>query len=191
MKRSEQPRTELANAKGCIEGMRTAKSLVDFEENWKTFLHRLERLWNKTVSHYSRSPKWNGWKGKYEQLRKKDPLLAYLINARGAEEHTVNEIVSREPGGIGINPAEGNSLFIEQMTINKGNIAIKSPQNIRIDFIPAKTVLAPIINRGRTYAVPTSHLGNSLDPTQVVDVAEKAVGFYEGFLDEVETHFVK
>jgi len=171
--------------------MRTAKSLDEFEEHWKTLLHRLERVWNKTLSHYNRSPKWNGWKGKYEQLRKKDSLLAYLINARGADEHTVNEILSREPGGIGINPAEGKSLYIEHMTVDKGHISIKSPQKIRVDFIPAKTVLVPVVNRGRTYPVPTSHLGNAIDPTQVVDTAETGVGFYQGFLDEVEAYFVK
>ena len=105
-------------------------------------------------------------KGKYEQLRKKDPLLVYLINARGADEHTVNEIVSREPGGIGINPAEGNSLYIEEMTINKGTISIKSPQKIRVDFIPARTKLLPVVNRGRTYPIPISHRGTPIDPSK-------------------------
>jgi hypothetical protein len=191
MKSSEQPRIEITKAKACIEGMHNAISLDEFEEHWKNLLHRLERVWNKTLSHYSKSPKWHGWKGKYEQLRKKDPLLSYLINARGADEHTVNEIVSRKPGGIGINPAEGNSLYIEKMTLNKGHISIKSPQRIRIDFIPAKTVLAAVVNRGRTYPAPTSNLGNTIDPTKVIDVAEMGIEFYQGFLDDVETHFVK
>ena len=191
MKHSEQPRVEVANAKASIEGMRNARSLDEFEEQWKSFLHRLERVWNKTSHHYGKSPKWNGWKGKYEQLRKNDPLLAYLVNARGADEHTVNEILSREPGGIGINPAEGNSFYIEHMTINKGQISIKSPQKIRIDFIPAKTRLLPVVNRGRTYAVPVSHRGKVIDPTKVVEIAETAVKFYEEFLNDAESYFVK
>ena len=103
----------------------------------------------------------------------------------------MNEITSREPGGIGINPAEGNSLYIEHMTINKGTISIKSPQKIRVDFIPAKTLLAAVVNRGRTYPVPTTHRGNPIDPTKVVDIAETAVEFYREFLDEVEAYFVK
>lgn len=191
MKKSEQPRIELAKAQACIEGMRNSRSLDEFEEHWKSLLNRLERIWNKTFHHFSRSPKWNGWKGKYEQLRKKDPLLSYLVNARGADEHTVNEITTRELGGIGINPAEGNSLYIENMAINRGHISIQSPQKIRVDFIPAKTVLAAVVNRGRTYPAPRSHRGNPIDPTKVIDVAETAVEFYRGFLDEVEAYFVK
>jgi hypothetical protein len=191
MKSSEQPRIELTKANACVEGMRTSKSLDEFEEYWKSFLHRIERVWNKTLSHYSKSPKWNGWKSKYDQIRKKDPLLSYLINARGADEHTVNEIVSREPGGIGINAAEGNSLFIEEMTINKGLVSIKSPQKIRVDFIPAKTILVTVINRGRKYPVPTSHLGKAIDPTKVLDISEVAVNFYQELLDDAEAYFVK
>jgi hypothetical protein len=79
MKRSEQPRIELAKAKACIEGMRFAKSLEDFEEDWKTLLHMLERVWNKTLSHYSRSPKWNGWKGRYQQNMGGRVLIFHLI----------------------------------------------------------------------------------------------------------------
>lgn len=191
MQYSEQPRKEFATAVSAIEAMRNAKSLNEFEECWKSFLHRLERVWNKASHHYGKSPKWNGWKGKYEQLRQRDPLLSYLVNARGAEEHTVNEIVSRDGGGIGINPAKGNSLYIEEMTINNGTISIKSPQQLRIDFISAKTKLLPVVNRGRTYPVPTTHLGRQIDPANVVEVAEAGAKFYEKFLNEVESYFVK
>jgi hypothetical protein len=191
MKYSDQPRKEVAQALSSIEAMKKSFSLDEFEENWKSFLRHIERIWNKVAHHYGKSPKWNGWKGKYEQLRKKDPLLSYFINARGAEEHTVNEIVSRDPGGIGINPAEGNSLYIEKMTINNGNITVKSPQKIRVDFIPAKTKLVPVLNRGRTYPVPETHLGNKIDSTNVIEVAEHGARFYVSFLNDVEAYFVK
>ncbi|MFN7573411.1 MAG: hypothetical protein ACK5TK_18540 [Betaproteobacteria bacterium] len=191
MQRSEQPHIELAKARAAIDAMRSAKALDEFEENWKEFLGRLERVWNKAFSHFGKSPKWNGWKGKFEGLRKTDPLLAYLVNARGADEHTVNEIVAREPGGIGINPAEGNSLYIESMEINNGYISIKSPQKLRIDFLPARTTLLPVVNRGRTYPIPTTHLGNPVDPTNVVSVAEAGAQFYQQFLAQAEEFFVK
>ena len=143
MQHSEQPSFELAKARAAIEIMRNAKALDEFEESWKEFLGRLERIWSKSKSHFGKSPKWNGWKGKFEPLRKTDPLLSYLINARGADEHTVNEIVGRMPGGIGINPAEGSSLYIEHMESKDGNIFIKSPQKIKVEFLPEKTTLLP------------------------------------------------
>jgi hypothetical protein len=100
MKSSEQPRIELEQAKTCVEEMRISKSLDEFEEYWKTLLHRLERVWNKTLNHYSKSPKWNGWKSKYDQLRKKDPLCYIsltqeeLMNTRLMKLFHANQEVS-------------------------------------------------------------------------------------------------
>jgi hypothetical protein len=95
MKHSDQLKIELSKAREAIKSMRNAKTIDEFEESWKTFLGRLERVWSKSINHFGKSPKWNGWKGKFESLRKSDPLLSYLVNARGAEEHTVNEIIKR------------------------------------------------------------------------------------------------
>jgi hypothetical protein len=191
MQHSEQSSLELAKARSTIEVMRNTTALEDFEEGWKEFLGRIERVWNKASNHFCKSPKWNGWKGKFEGLRRSDPLLSYLVNARGTDEHTVNEITGKEPGGIGINPAEGNSLYIEHMEINNGNIFIKSPQKIKINFLPSRTTLLPITNRGRTYSVPTTHLGKPVDPKNVIAIAEAGAQFYENFLVQAEEFFIK
>jgi hypothetical protein len=191
MQKSEQPHIELKLAMLSIDAMKTAASLDDFEESWKTFLHRIERIWNKVANHYGKSPKWNGWQGKFLKLRKEDPLLSYLINARGAEEHTVDDIVTRQAAGIGIGPAEGNYLYIEHMTIDGPNISIKSPQKIKIDFIAERTVPLPVKNRGRVYSVPISHLGNVIDSSSVIFIAEAGLNFYLELIKEVEHAFVR
>lgn len=169
--------------------MKNAQSFADFEEHWKNLLHQVERCWTKASSKYGSLSNWRAFRDKYESLRRNDPLLAYMKNARDADEHTVDDIVSHEPGGIGINPAEGNSLYIERMEINRGLISIESPQRIRVDFIPGKTKLLPVNKRDGTYAAPTSHLGDAIDPDNVADVAERAIGFYEKVLDEAESAF--
>jgi hypothetical protein len=177
---------ELDRARAAVAGMRAAQSLDAFEERWKEFLHHLERTWNKTTAHFRKSPKWNGWQSKYEHLRRADPLLSYLVHARNADEHTVTEIVEREAGGIGVNPAEGEGLYIERMEIGGGRVAIQSPQRLKIDFRPARTRLVTAVDRGHTYAVPTSHLGQPLDAANIVGAAELAVGFYADALAEAE-----
>ncbi|GED78413.1 MULTISPECIES: hypothetical protein [Pseudomonas] len=192
MQNSPAPRIELEKALKSIEEMEHAKSLDDFEEAWKAYLFRIERSFNKAQAHFKKSPKWDAWWGKYKRLRSSDELLAYLINARGAEEHSVEEIVGRDGGGIGINPAHGNSLYIESLTTDAfGNIQIRSPQAIKIDFIPEKTKLLPVLNRGRTYPTPHMHLGKPIDASDVCGVARLAHNFYSSFLLEAELYFVK
>ncbi len=191
MQHSDQPFVELKKAEEAISAMESSKTLDQFEEQWKEFLRRIERCWNKAQAHFGKSPKWNGWQGKIEKLRKNDDLLLYLVQARGAEEHSVNEISEHQPGSIGINPAVGNSLFIEKLEIRNGQIVeLRSPQLLRIDVLPARIRLLPVVNRGRRYEIPQHHLGGSIDPMNVISISKAAYIFYEKILTEAEKKFV-
>jgi len=174
-----------------MESMLNAKTLGEFEEGWKEFLRRIGRTWNKIQSHYGKSPKWTGWQSRYESLRKKDQLLSYLVNARGAEEHTVDAVVSTTPGGITINPAEGNFMHIESLSFDNGVLNVKSPQKLKVGFLSAKTELLPVVNRGRRYEVPKEHLGQAINPQDVSSVANAAFAFYESALADAENFFVR
>ena len=77
------------------------------------------------------------------------------------------------------------------MEIDSGQVSIKSPQKIRVDFLPARTTLLPVVNRGRIYPIPTAHLGSPVDPMNVVSVAEAGAQFYQQFLAQADEFFVK
>ena len=191
MQKSPYPEQELARARTALDAMRVAPTLDVHEESWKEFLRRIERCWNKVVAHYGKSPKWTGWNSKYERLRRTDELLCYLLNARGAEEHTVNEITEKKPGFVGINPAFGNVLIIDRLTVRNGVIDIKSPMPIKIDIQQPKVNINPVTNRGRTYPVPGTHLGVAVDSTDLVKLAELGIVFYETAVLDAEAFFVK
>jgi len=189
----DKPWEQLRKAESFIEKMAIAKTLDEYEEHWKDFLHNLERACNKLISHLKKSPKYQGWveRGRTEKLRKQDQLLSYLINARGAEEHSISDITKQQPGGIGINPATGNSLHINKLEINNGQIHIDSNQPIKIDFIPGKVELLPIKNRGRSYSVPNTHLGKHIKNSDPVKIATLGIEFYRSYFEMAEKHFVK
>ena len=169
--------------------MRCATSLDELEDQWKQFLSRIERVWNKCESHFSRSPKWAGWKGPYEKARKSDPLLSYLRNARGADEHTIAEIVSREPGTMRIGAGSTGSLHLRGMVIRNGEVFVDGDGSIKLTFTPGRVKLLPVTNRGRTYDLPRSHLGRPVDPDNVIEIAEAGLRYYAGLLDSAERAF--
>ncbi len=190
MQRTAAPAQELQKAMDAINKMESSQNLDDFEESWKQYLGRIERVFNKATAHYMKSPKWNAWSQKVIKLRSSDELLSYLRNARGADEHTVNEIVSRQSGGFTINPAHGTRLHIDNLTIDGGRIVeLRARQPVRIDFAPDRTMLLPVLNRGRTYKVPTSHLGGAISSENVIGVAKLGHKFYEEFLKSAEQYF--
>jgi hypothetical protein len=182
---------ELHKAKHSITAMEKSSNLDDFEENWKSYLHRIERCFNKAVSHYKKSPKWDSWCGHYKRLRAGDHLLAYLINARGADEHSVEEITKRQGGGVGVNPASGDVLVLRNVSINGGSLSFETDQPIQMSFYPQKMALLPVKNRGRVYPVPVYHLGQKINPDDVCGVAKLAISFYSAFLEDAEKYFVK
>ncbi|HSD36851.1 MAG TPA: hypothetical protein VLC92_05050 [Rhodocyclaceae bacterium] len=191
MQSTDASRIELKKAKLAIDGMLGAASMEIYEECWKEYLRRIERAWNKTSNHYGKSPKWDSWQGRIVKKRREDSLLVYLVNARGADEHSVSEIVARQPGGIGINPAFGTEIRNLRIQSANGVFDIQSDTPLKIDFLPGKVSLLPVTNRGRTYPVPTSHLGKVIDSSNVVDVATLGLCFYEDVLSQAEAYSVK
>lgn len=171
--------------------MRDSKTLGEMEEHWKEFLSRLERVWNKAANHFGKSPKWNGWQGSFLKLRKTDPLLAYLINARGADEHTISDITKNEPGFIGMNPGPSGVLHIKSIQTINGVTHIDADSDAVIHVHQPHIKLLPILNRGVSYEVPVKHLDQPIDPNNLIDIAEKAIAFYDSFLSAAENFFVR
>lgn len=191
MQKSEQPHIELNKARVAISDMKTSQSWESMEESWKTFLHRVERAWNRVLHHYGKSPKWNGWQANVLRQRKSDPLLSYLINARGCDEHTGEDIVTRTPGGFGIGTTDGGPLYIERLTINNGHVTFKGSSNAKFTFTSAGVELKSIVNRGREYHPPLEHLGKPIGSKSMIHIAELGLEFYSVFIESVERHFVK
>jgi hypothetical protein len=49
--------------------------------------------------------------------------------------------------------------------------------------------LVPVNNRGKTYVVPTEHLGVALTGSDPVSIAMAAVSFYSGALKRIDAEF--
>ncbi|WP_448144575.1 hypothetical protein [Pseudomonas silesiensis] len=191
MQRSEQPHIELRKAKDSLEEMKASTSLEVMEESWKAYLHRIERTWNRVLHHYGKSPKWSGWQATVLKQRKSDPLLSYLINARGCDEHTGDDIVSRTPGRLSIRAGDDGPLYIKSLSINKGEISYRGSGKAVFEFTSEAVVLKSILNRGREYHPPTEHLGAPILSVSMIEIAKLGLDFYSDLIDRVEHFFVK
>jgi hypothetical protein len=191
MQASAKPREEFQKAREAFERMRNAKSFAEFEESWKEYLRRIDRIWNKAEAHFHRSPKWVGWAGKFVALRTKDELLSYLMQARNADEHSISDIAERQAGSTMINAADpGRPLYIRKLEMSGGKMFLDA-DNAVVIVVPERVKLLPVTNRQKTYSPPTKHLGSDLDANNVLDVAERGLRFYEDFLEKAEAFFVK
>jgi hypothetical protein len=189
VKSSPKLQEELSRARNLITAMKGSGTLAELEDHWKEYLGRLERVWFKATAHYKKSPKWQRWQARFEKERKDDPLLSYLRNARGADEHTVSDIVEHQQSHIAIVPGEHGGT-IRNLRIGSGFATAETTGTVDVVFNPARIKLLPVVNRGVTFDVPRMHQGSTLDPESVVAVAEVGLRYYENFLNDADMFFV-
>ena len=192
LQHSNKPKNELDLASALVLDMSKAESIEVLEGYWKRYLTHLERTWNKAEAHFSRSPKWSGWHGKYVKLRKQDQLLRYLVQARNTDEHSIDEITEAKRGFTGINGAgPGGRLYLEGISCDKfGRVTLRTPDPFVVTVVPSKVHLLPIKNRGVTYPPPAEHLGLQIDANNLISMARMGVDFYSEFLSAADSFFV-
>lgn len=148
---------------------------VEYEKAWRSFLHRIERVWTKTQAAAHRMPGWQKIESEVSRLRKTDPLLNYLQQARNVEEHSIQELATDWDAKL---------------------TAVQFGTEVQLSWQPWDRPLLPVTNRGVKFDPPRIHLGKSIEPllgkgkAETRVVAELALRFYVGFLDRVSTEVV-
>ncbi len=145
-------------------------SFFEYEAAWRDFLHAIDRVWNKTAARCKNEVKWPKLKSKYEGLRKNDPLLKYIIQARNVSEHTISPVVKDWNANLRARPTKNG---------------------IQFDWNHWDRPLLPVTNRGTTFLPPKKHLGKPMNfymrsgQEEPKIVAECAMYFYLEMLNEV------
>jgi hypothetical protein len=147
----------------------------EYEKAWREFLHRIERVWTKTQAAVHNMPNWQKIESEVSRLRKNDPLLNYLQQARHVDEHSISELAKDwDP-----------KLKAKQ----KGDKA-------KLSWQAWDRPLLPVKNRGVVYNPPKTHLGQSIEHLKCKGkaeprvVAELALRFYCDFLNRVSVEVV-
>lgn len=171
-----------------VEAMANATLLPDLKSSWESYLFRLERAWERTerAVQAKSGREAQSWLTANAKLRRTDPLLQYLKQARNAETHALsssidsNRIISisdRFGRPFNLNnikiSVEGQTLVID---LDSYDIGI----DWRGEVEPQDPKLQTIVNRGKRYAPPHRHLGNTIIDQHPVAIATLGLNFYKG-----------
>jgi len=148
-----------------------SRPFSDHEAAWREVLHRVERIYSKTKAASAGKPDWPAINSEISHLRKTDPLLVYVQQARHADEHSIQHVATDWDAQLSVERVADGS--------------------IRVSWKPWDRQLLPVTNRGVTYNPPRIHLGKDLSPLlgkgneESVIVASKALQFYGRFVNHV------
>lgn len=188
---------DLRLATAAIEEMAAATDLSDLKSCWETFLFRLERAWERTERTVKAMPGHDAqsWLSTNAKLRRSDPLLQYLKQARNAETHALAPSVDSNKV-IAISDRFGRpfSLNNVQVSVEGRALVIElGSDDFGIDWTAkaeaAEPKLQRIYSRGKWYDPPRRHLGNKIIDEHPVAIATLGLNFYNGAYAAVDPDF--
>jgi len=187
---------DLEIAKKQIKVMASTTNFKVFYEAWENYLIRIERSWERAERILRDRKGIQQWIKPYKALRKKDPLLKYLKQARNAETHAVTNTIDINPK-IVVKDKLGRPFTVRdtKTRMEKGtlNIDIDTGHDALFLYetkvIPSVPQFTKIINRGKRFDPPLSHLDNDIENIHPVDAAKSGLMFYQTFLTDAEEKY--
>jgi hypothetical protein len=181
-------REELARARVALEQLETARNAPAMDDAWKECIGRLTRLWNKTEASLKGDPRFHNtpWAKRVKDARKNDQVIRYLLQARNADEHGVDDITERGPGYTALLPVKPNGKFhVKSVTIGlDGSIrVVPGETGFRVDQVAQTVAARPVTNYGQTYAVPDEHAQALRGNRALAAMARHGVEFYEAVIE--------
>ncbi|MEO7050147.1 MAG: hypothetical protein ABI128_00635 [Rhodanobacter sp.] len=160
---------ELISAREATERMCSARDLGELNAEWASVLNHLEKLWVKTLqAGLEAEGDFRKWNRPWQEIKRSDPLLNYLTQARHADNHSTQDLASFVTGHITIQVGKGMSFEM-----------LEEPE-LAIDQVK---------NRGVKFTTPETHLGEQVTTRDPRNLAVHACNFYADYLDQVRATF--
>lgn len=186
------PKKDLDIANKAIDCMKSTTDFSEFQESWENFLFRIERAWEFTERTLKSKKGFQQWHKPYTDLRKKDPLLVFLRQARNAEMHSVSPTVTK-PLKMAVVDKSGRGFQLNSISSRLENgtltIDLDSPDiflDLDTRIVPTDPEVVRFKNRGKWYNPPWQHLRERIRDLHPVALAELGLVFYRTYVSEAE-----
>lgn len=172
---------EIKHAKDAINSFLAEKEFHPSSKHMTDFLIHLELCFIKAERGCQDiKDSFLPFQGKYKKLRREDPLLSYLKNARDAITHDNKIVVDLEIVSRRIVD------YVEiEITDKDGNT-----REEKHPMFPARIKFLPFFINGKTWKPPKIHLGKPLLlDREPAEIAMLGIKFYDDFLNEIGVRF--
>lgn len=182
---------EIQRTEKYLEEMAETKLVSEYEAAWQDFLWRLERVWERAKKQYEGESWFPKLYGPYGTLRRKDPLLRYLKQARNSETHNFTGSIN-SPLSIRLKEKFGRPFQLKDLSTSFENGTLTLSVNTHdlffepdIAFSRNEPQLNRIKCRGKWYNPPTSHLGNRINTNDPIVIGKLGLESLKSFISEL------
>ena len=198
--------SRLRVAQKAVADLQDCESYDAFGDLWYMFLVAAKNVYTVLEQGAKANPQSRQWFGAKNQQRKSDPLLRYVTEARNDDEHGIEPISEFVPSriDIGVNKDGASSHMVD----NNGNVFSNcgiaysfvgevpkrlpimrslDGKPVHIEDRPAHVRLIRVHDRSKNpYDPPASHLGQKIDGSSPLVVANIMISYLEALMVEAE-----
>lgn len=192
----ERAKDALSEAKEDYKDLINAMVIRKELKAWEAFLTSIDIV-RTALADFSKTNKLhNSWYSKHGAIIKSDELLIYVRNARNDKQHKSTKVPSTNPVALSAKNKSGKPLNIKaiEITHEGDTLTYNIISNGKIDVADldaeitrCRAIAEPIVNLGKLYRVPLSHLGEKLDYKELNFLADKTLNYYNCLFETAKT----
>ena len=163
------PKNDLKIAEATIKKMAESTNFTEMQELWQNYLMRIERSWEHAFNILKKKKGFQQWFKKYTILKKKDPLLVFLKQARNAEMHNVDTTISKSLN-LMIKEKTGRDFRLNsiksEIVDGVWTIDLNTPDillDMETNVLPSDPEVVRFKCSGNWYNPPWNHLGKRIE----------------------------
>jgi hypothetical protein len=186
-------KSRLLAARKAVSDLAACQDYQSFAATWYIFLFSCKGIYPVLEQGAKVSAQSRQWFGAKAAIRRADPLLQYLFQARDDDEHGINPVLENVPAsvGIGVNrPGFSQSIWVNHLSCGpdgmQGQVTGADGKPVLIEVTRPHARLTVVQGRGKSYAPPEMHLGIRLESNLPLPVACAGLAYFETLIREAE-----
>lgn len=184
-------RKRLSQAREHLAAIRSAGSYEQFEKDWYQLLICANAVDGILEFSASKDNKSRPWYGKKVNIRRGDPLLNYMHQARNADEHGLEDVTEYVPGRRTIG-STGGPMHLYELRMGPEEVYARYDESLPgrplISLFPTTARLIKVKNEkfGDEFDPPSEHLGKPSSDNSPAGVATIWLDYLEELINEAE-----
>lgn len=183
----------MKRAKTALDRISKAGDFNEFSEAWTDFLLASVSILSILEKGAHVNPTSKQWYYSTKKAGRKDPLVRYIVQARNADEHGIEAVVTHVPGGVEIGK-NGEPVHVKRLFWDEDGrmIVHLQPVNGKVPTVEVKTAHPKLVKVhddrfGDAFDPPAEHLGQPLPDTSPYTVASKMMAYLERVMTEARS----
>ncbi len=184
----------LESARHALDIAGKATKHLEFYKNWSDFLSHLDAIYNCLGQSLGGQSESKIFFDRMIRDRKQDQTLNYFWHARNSDNHGIEKPAEFREGQLKVGGGDPNHNSrvhsVSFSTVPGEEFLSVTPMDdkpVRLEILPPRYDLLPVVDRGVTYQPPTVHQGRRFETDSAIEIGGFALAYFRRKLTDARS----